>query len=280
MWLQGLWSSHQHKALFDNLRLKNICLACPQQLLYLNLNYLNLYSRYLTYFVLCLLKRSSHTFSGSPDQRGAGGSGAAGLRRATRTGGRLRGRGPGRAAKETGWAQGPECSQQSAEAGAAPVRTDKEWIRLPAVHQIKADSPSAVHTHFISTTATQVGEGGDAQAGAEAEGQGVGQRGHGGIPAHHGSQTEETHSDQEGEGPGVESAEGEGKHPQAAGWIEEGSGWRETDSLDRPGQLLRGQWTCVSVVTRHLQVCHLRGDISVVVFTPRAGRGSFDLWDA
>ena len=67
----------------------------------------------------------------------------------------------------------------------------------------------------------QVGQRGDAQAGAEAESPSVWQRGDGGISANHGSQAEETHSNQEGEGPGLEGAEGEGKYPQATGWIEE-----------------------------------------------------------
>lgn len=70
-----------------------------------------------------LLQCSSHTFSGGSDQRRAGGSGVAGLRGATRTRRRLWGWGPGRAAEETSRAQSPERSQQSPQAGAAPVRT-------------------------------------------------------------------------------------------------------------------------------------------------------------
>lgn len=67
------------------------------------------------------------------------------------------------------------------------------------------------------TAASQVGKGGDAQTRSEAEGQGGRQRGDGGIQANHGGQAEETHSNQEGEGPGVEGTEGKGKHPQASG---------------------------------------------------------------
>lgn len=82
------------------------------------------------------------------------------------------------------------------------------------------------HSHLIRSliltllpAPSQVGQRGDAQTGAEAESPGVRQRGHGRVSANHGSQAEETHPDQEGEGPGLESAEGTGEHPQAAGWI-------------------------------------------------------------
>lgn len=67
------------------------------------------------------------------------------------------------------------------------------------------------------TAASQVSKRGDAQTRPEAEGPGGRQRGDGGIQANHGRQAEETHSDQEGEGPGVEGTEGKGKHPQASG---------------------------------------------------------------
>lgn len=66
---------------------------------------------------------------------------------------------------------------------------------------------------------SQVGEGGDEKAGAEAESTSGRQRGDGGVPENHGSSAKETHSDQEGERPGLESTEGEGEHPETAGWI-------------------------------------------------------------
>lgn len=70
------------------------------------------------------------------------------------------------------------------------------------------------------TATSQVGKRGDAQTRSEAESQGGRQRGDGGIQANHGGQAEETHSNQEGEGPGLEGTEGKGKHPQASGWLE------------------------------------------------------------
>lgn len=77
------------------------------------------------------------------------------------------------------------------------------------------DASSGTNVGF--TAASQASKRGDAQTRPEAEGQGGGQRGDGGIPENHGGQAEETHSDQEGEGPGVEGTEGKGKHPQASG---------------------------------------------------------------
>lgn len=82
---------------------------------------------YTTYWIsfvfLSLLQCSSHTFPGGTDQRRAGSSGAAGLWGAAWTRRRLWGRGPGRVAEETSRAEGPECAQQSSQAGTAPVRT-------------------------------------------------------------------------------------------------------------------------------------------------------------
>lgn len=118
---------------------------------------------------------------------------------------------------------------------------------------------SCWHKVFICA-ASQAGERGDAQAGAEAESQGVWQWGDGGISTNHGSEAEETHSDQEGERPGLESTEGEGKHPQAAGWIEEDTVWvfnqkEDWDRLEQLWQLLHNQWTALSVMVYDTVYC-------------------------
>ena len=125
---------------------------------------------------------------------------------------------------------------------------------------IRSDPWSAVDINFLFAAASQTGKRGDAQTGAEAESQGVWQRGDGGISTNHGSQAEETHSDQEGERSGLESTEGEGKHPQAAGWIEEDtvkdSNQKEDwDRLEQLWQLLHSQWTALSMTVYDTVYC-------------------------
>lgn len=178
----------------------------------------------LNFFVLfhlpvaVLFQCSSHTFPGGPDQRRAGGPGAAGIWGAPWTRRRLWGRSPGWAAEEASRAKSPDHSQQIPQTRAAQVRVELALMEARTV--FRPCRSGMRNTNIINvgfTAASQVGKRGDAQTRSEAEGAGGWQRGDGGIQANHGGQAEETHSNQEGEGPGLEGTEGEGKHPQASG---------------------------------------------------------------
>lgn len=74
---------------------------------------------------------------------------------------------------------------------------------------------------LLSLSPPQISAGRNEEAGAAPVCPGGRQRGDGGFPAHHGGQAEETHSDKERKGSGVEGPEREGENPQAAGRIKQ-----------------------------------------------------------
>lgn len=89
-----------------------------------------------------------------------------------------------------------------------------------------------VESFLMSVSPLQVSAGGDEEAGAAPVCPSGRQRGDGSLPAHHGRQAKETHSDKEGKGSGLEGAEREGENPQTAGWMKKREPWTDRVSVE------------------------------------------------